>query len=986
MGILDDLDKTFDFNSPQPAPGPSTPQSQGESSKDNPFAKAALLAARARQHAQRLDEEDSDYDEDSYARQVAGGSQLLDSLRSGAGAKSSASGGFSLRYDNETELRAMDVAGPGQEERLAEFVSKEIDNNSQGLDVKTAMESLELSNPRDILPGLEFRLLGHQAIGVAWMIKMEKEERYKGGILADDMGLGKTVQMIALMSKNMPTKKDEDKTTLIVVPAALMQQWKDEILTKSNDLFSVHLHHGRDKLKKESQVRRKDVIITSYQTLCQDFTIPKDVEPWEEAEWVANNGGLLARTKFYRVIADEAQFIRNRATKASVSLALVRSKYRWMLTGTPVTNTLADLYGLLRFGRFAPWNDWPSFNEHIARVQVEDAPLAGQRAQVILKPLLLRRTKNSMLEGKPILELPPKEIELVKLQFSREERELYDHIEKNTTIRLNKFIRERTLLKNYSEVLVMILRLRQMCCHPNLILAQTGDYDDPALLMGSNNEKELGRARKNMGIAWLTRTKQQFLARAAAIEILDFSDEDDAEAPGCPVCEEAYNNNAQVLGCGHEVCADCVADIRNSPIAHNGIFDGNLAAEKAFEEAQAKGYKPCPTCHEMIDVAEEKVFMSAAFQPTDEELTNYARSKRRAQGKKNSYSPINIKGGKKLPPPSPSGSVIELSDSDEEMPDILSMFKKPSPVGKKGGKRKNTIMSSDDDSMDDLLSKSRKGKGKGKAKRKAADDSDSEVEFLGISPSKRKNNKRARATPMSDEEDDDRSGVHEPSAATLATWSRGDDDMEASTKMTALVTFLKEWDASGDKVICYSQWTSMLDLLEILLTRHGVRSLRFDGKMDRKQRDHTLQAFKERTGPKIILISTKAGSVGLNLVSANRVVNMDLSWNYATESQAYDRCHRIGQEKSVYVKRLVVENTIEERMLKLQDVKTGLAEAALGEGTGGKLHKLSVKDIKYLFGITPAQKEAAKKANERGNGGSRSRNASNRASPEPSSD
>jgi len=87
-----------------------------------------------------------------------------------------------------------------------------------------------------------------------------------------------------------------------------------------------------------------------------DFATPRDIEPHEEPEWVAKNGydatfrhasyvltnrsGILARTKFYRVIADEAQFIRNRGTRSSIAMALVRAKYRWMLTGTPVTNTL----------------------------------------------------------------------------------------------------------------------------------------------------------------------------------------------------------------------------------------------------------------------------------------------------------------------------------------------------------------------------------------------------------------------------------------------------------------------------------------------------------------------------------------------------------------------------------------------------------------------------------------------------------------------
>jgi len=142
----------------------------------------------------------------------------------------------------------------------------------------------------------------------------------------------------------------------------------------------------------------------------------------------------------------------------------------------------------------------------------------------------------------------------------------------------------------------------------------------------------------------------------------------------------------------------------------------------------------------------------------------------------------------------------------------------------------------------------------------------------------------------------------------------------------------------------------MLDLVEMVFNRYGIRSLRYDGKMDRESREKSLSTFKKNGGPKVMLISTKCGGVGLNLVSANWVVNMDLSWNFATESQAYDRVHRLGQEKEVFVKRLIVKGTIEERMLKLQALKTDLANAALGEGTGN-LHKLSVKDIVNLFGI-----------------------------------
>ncbi|KAF7297138.1 SNF2 family DNA-dependent ATPase [Mycena indigotica] len=815
--------------------------------------------------------------------------------------------GFSLNYDKDTPLRSIDLGGEDQQQKLAEFVTRGIDNLSHGVTVQEAFADLGLKSQKDLLPGLEVRLLPHQAIGVSWMLKRERGHD-RGGILGDDMGLGKTVQMIATMVMNLPKDDDEHRTTLIVVPAALLQQWKDEIESKTNEMFRVHVHHGKDKLKKTSEVKGYDVVITTYHTLCADFAIPSDVEASEESQWLLKHGGVLARTKFHRAIADEAQYIRNRSTKASISLAHVRARHRWMLTGTPVTNTLADIYGLLRFGHFRPYNDWPSFNEHIARVQLEDAPLAGNRAQVVLRPLMLRRTKNSTLEGEPILKLPNKDIQLVKLRFSDEEREIYDTFERRTKIRLNRFIRAGTVVKK-----VMILRLRQLCCHPNLILsiAEGQGFEDPTLLVGSDADKERDRARKTMGKSWLEAVKkrQEMPPAPHAAEMLDREDEMNADSANCSNCKDLLTDESgRILACGHELCFDCVLDLSNSAIAHDGIFgEGderqNNAREKEYEEASAKGLRPCPKCKKMADLTPGKIFKSAAFEPTEEELEEYARSKRQAKRPRYAtYEHAKIRSVERKPLEERG---IDSDDSDlEDLPLLASMRPKTE--------------TNDEDSIS--VSKKVAPKGQGKGKAKADDDEDVEM----------------------------------PSAAVISNWSRGDDFLEASTKMCAMLEMLKEWDSTGDKTICYSQWTSMLNLVETVFSRNGIRSLRFDGKMNREQRESVLVQFKQRTGPKVILISTKCGSVGLNLVSANRIINLDLSWNAASEAQAYDRAHRIGQDKPVWVKRLVVENTIEERMLKLQEVKSGLADAALGEGTGVSLHKLSVKEIRQLFGMAPA--------------------------------
>ncbi|KAK0459781.1 SNF2 family DNA-dependent ATPase [Desarmillaria tabescens] len=862
----------------------------------------------------------------SSSQQMADAEFLSSSMARGRRSIGGA-GGFSLNYDDETPIRSIDVGGPDQQQKLeefvAQFVTSAIDNVSHGLTVKSAMKSLGLKDEKDTVPGLEIRLLPHQLIGVNWMLDKEKSKD-KGGILADDMGLGKTVQMIATMLLHMPNIDSEVcRTTLIVVPAALLQQWKEEIEQKTGGTLTVHIHHGKDKIKRKSQIDSYDVIVTTYQTLNGDFAIPKDVGPTEEAEWLFEYGGILAQTRFYRVIADEAQYIRNRSTRSSVSLAHVKAKYRWMLTGTPVTNTLADIYGLLRFGRFRPWNDWNDFNEHVARVQSEDAVLAGERARQILRPILLRRTKGSMLEGKPILELPPKDIAIVNLEFSEEERELYNSFESRSKIRLSKFIKERTLVKNHAAVLVMILRLRQLCCHPNLILSLTDSYDDPTMLLAGEAEKELSRALKFRGRQWVDDVKKMFLLRARAAETLDFDDDEEGEeGSSCPACGDYLTNETgRILGCKHEMCFDCLLDMRNAPIAHNGEFGNgsekeNLAAEKKYEEAASKGHRPCPTCKEMQNVGDSKVFRSIAFQPTDEELTKHAKRKRTLKRAVVGYD---------ISDEEEQTSLEEriASDSDDDLPDIANIMLP---------KKKKARVERDDDTLDltidDISASSR------------SEDVYMSQSSEKFSPAKRKTSKKAGDGP---------------SEALIATWRKGDDDMEPSTKMLKLLSLLKEWDASGDKTICYSQWTSMLDLLETLFSRYGIRSVRFDGKMDRASRDQAIQTFKGAGGPKVILISTKCGGVGLNLVAANRIVNMDLSWNYAAESQAYDRAHRIGQDKSVWVKRLVVENTIEERMLKLQDVKVGLAEAALGEGTGNKLHKLSVKDIKFLFNMNKDQ-------------------------------
>jgi DNA repair protein RAD16 len=146
-----------------------------------------------------------------------------------------------------------------------------------------------------------------------------------------------------------------------------------------------------------------------------------------------------------------------------------------------------------------------------------------------------------------------------------------------------------------------------------------------------------------------------------------------------------------------------------------------------------------------------------------------------------------------------------------------------------------------------------------------------------------------------------------------------------STKINSLVDQLQELKHTTKSVI-FSQWTTMLDLVEIAFDRGHINYVRLDGKMSRKDRDKALHTFRTDPNVHACLFSLKAGGVGLNLVQATHVFLLDPWWNPAVEEQAINRVHRIGQNKPVVVVRFVIKNTIEQRILKLQQNKTELAQ------------------------------------------------------------
>ncbi|KAI3951199.1 hypothetical protein MKW92_011053 [Papaver armeniacum] len=176
------------------------------------------------------------------------------------------------------------------------------------------------------------------------------------------------------------------------------------------------------------------------------------------------------------------------------------------------------------------------------------------------------------------------------------------------------------------------------------------------------------------------------------------------------------------------------------------------------------------------------------------------------------------------------------------------------------------------------------------------------------------------------------------------------EDFQTSTKIDALreeIRYMIEKDGSA-KGIVFSQFTAFLDLIHYSLQKSGISCVQLVGSMTRPARDAAIKRFTEEPDCKIFLMSLKAGGVALNLTVASHVFLMDPWWNPAVESQAQDRIHRIGQYKPIRIVRFIIESTVEERILKLQEKKKLIFEGTVGDSSEA-LTKLTEADLRFLF-------------------------------------
>lgn len=386
--------------------------------------------------------------------------------------------------------------------------------------------------------GLKVKLLPHQRDGTTWMREKEIGHKNvkgilpKGGILADDMGLGKTVQAITLMltnrkptneeirkAKSRPDDAESDdsdseqnrirklppglsKCTLVVAPLALIRQWESEIEEKVeySRRLKVCVYHGASRTKAGDNLEDYDVVITTYGTLTSEHgAIDKN----------GKNSGLFS-VYWYRIILDEAHTIKNRNAKASQSACALDAEYRWCLSGTPMQNNLDELQSLIKFLRIKPFNDLAAWKDQISRPLANGrGGLAIERLQVFLKAFMKRRTKDVLklndnlkpqesAEGQQTkssgFQITKREVVQVSSEFTPAEINFYKRLEQRTENSLEKMMGGSKI--DYAGALVLLLRLRQYCNHPDLVKSDLAQ-DKDVLLQNVGSQKQKGQSQQD---------------------------------------------------------------------------------------------------------------------------------------------------------------------------------------------------------------------------------------------------------------------------------------------------------------------------------------------------------------------------------------------------------------------------------------------------------------------------------------------------------
>jgi len=323
-----------------------------------------------------------------------------------------------------------------------------------GIDVEATNDWLKVADRQnrnmdveevDIPDTVTATLRTYQKEGVNWLRFLEKNQFC--GILADEMGLGKTLQTLTWICMERTNTELRDLPVLIVCPTSLVENWIDEGEKFTPGLTFLNLT-GTDRKKRWPEVNQVDVVVTSYAIM------RRDIEQFIQHE-------------FSLVALDEAQHIKNRSTQNAVAAKQLVGRHRLVLTGTPVENSVADLWSIMDFLMPGYLGGHEHFRTNYELpIQNGGAPAedAQRRLRKKLHPFLLRRLKKDVAK-----DLPPKIEKVTTCKLTKDQHLVYKELVEESRRKLTDMVDTQGFNKSRMEIFKTLLRLRQVCCHLDLL-------------------------------------------------------------------------------------------------------------------------------------------------------------------------------------------------------------------------------------------------------------------------------------------------------------------------------------------------------------------------------------------------------------------------------------------------------------------------------------------------------------------------------------
>lgn len=390
-----------------------------------------------------------------------------------------------------------------------------------------------------------------QLEGLAWMKEMEKTE-WKGGLLGDEMGLGKTIQAVSLIMSDYPAKQP----SLVLVPPVALMQWQSEIKAYTDGTLKTFVFHGTNQKTKGMTVKdlkKYDVIMMSYNSL--ESMYRKQEKGFKRKEGLHLEQSVIHAIRFHRVILDEAHSIKTRTTMTAKACFALQTDYRWCLSGTPLQNRIGEFFSLIRFLNISPFAqylckqcpcatlEW-TMNEdsrcnkcnhagmqHVSVFNQEllnpiqkygnsgAGSVAFKKLRLMTDRIMLRRLKKDHTNA---MELPVKEIYVDRQFFGEEENDFANSIMTNGQRKFDTYVAQGVLLNNYANIFGLIMQMRQVADHPDLLLKKHAEGGQNVLVCCICDEPSEDTIR--------SRCKHDF-CRACVGSYVRSTDE-----PDCPRC------------------------------------------------------------------------------------------------------------------------------------------------------------------------------------------------------------------------------------------------------------------------------------------------------------------------------------------------------------------------------------------------------------------------------------------------------------------